>query len=296
MRKTGLPLKLPKDEVNDWWRSVNIDIDGELFFFTGLLYQLTPYIESSVKILEKIEKSKTKHLLPLLSVVPASFIRIALSPKNKELYSEIVRRIYRLLKISGVSLKYDPSLDFYSGIILYDLGEEGLFAEHANFVVEKLEESGVEKVVTIDPHTAYALKKLYPKFAGRTFKVAIYLELLENLKGSLNEKVALHDPCYYARYLDACESIRKLLKNSGVRVIPVRNSGEMTSCCGGTIESLSARLSKEIAKIRVEELGGGKIVTACPICLSNLRRAGGNVVDLCSLIFQEDSLKSRNRI
>ncbi len=294
MRKTGLPLKISREAVNDWWKSLSLG-EGEFFFFTGLLYQLTPYIESTVEKLEKIENSRAKSLLPLLKALPQFFVRTAIRPRSKGLYSKIVKSVYELLRSSGVSLWYEPKLDYYSGVLLYDLGEEELFEEHANFVTEKLEKGGVKKLVTIDPHTTYALRELYPKFVGRSFKVVSYIELLENSRGFSREKVVLHDPCYYARYLNLHGKLRSVLENFGVEFSEVRNSREMTSCCGGPIESLSATLSREIARVRVEELNGGKIVTACPICLSNLKRAGGDVVDLAILLFQGASSTFRNR-
>ena len=67
---------------------------------------------------------------------------------------------------------YHPEMDFYSGILLYDLGDQEGFAAHARFVARTLKLHGVKKIITVDPHTTYALKELYPKYTGESFRGA----------------------------------------------------------------------------------------------------------------------------
>ena len=73
---------------------------------------------------------------------------------------------------------YHPEMDFYSGILLYDLGDQEGFEAHARFVARTLKLHGVKKIITVDPHTTYALKELYPKYTGETFEVQPYFSLL----------------------------------------------------------------------------------------------------------------------
>ena len=73
---------------------------------------------------------------------------------------------------------YRPDMDFYSGILLYDLGDQEGFEEHARFVAKTLKLHGVDKIITVDPHTTYALKELYPKYTGVSFEVQPYFTLL----------------------------------------------------------------------------------------------------------------------
>ncbi|WP_244403159.1 (Fe-S)-binding protein [Ferroglobus placidus] len=287
MRKSGTPVGLLKEEVNSWWEGFEIKREGEWFFFTGLLYQLTPYIEKTVEKIEILEKLKMDGLIRFSKFAPSKILKFFASPKKERIAEtkNIVRSIYKLLERAGINVWYDPELDFYSGVLLYELGEEEKFEKHAKLVIESLEKAGVKKIVTIDPHTTYALKHLYPE---NTFEVASYIELVKDLKGNVKEEVVIHDPCYYSRYLKLYEDVREILSNFGIAYRDVRNSKELTSCCGGPVEGLSARVAKEVAKLRVNELGREKIVTSCPICVSNLRRAGGNVVDLAQLISKEN--------
>jgi Fe-S oxidoreductase len=146
----------------------------------------------------------------------------------------------------------------------------------------------VKKIITVDPHTTYALKVLYPEYTGETFDVKAYFELI-NLKsnnGNGRVHVTLHDPCFYGRYLELSDAPRKVLTDLGVTVDEVRNSKTFTSCCGGPAESVSPALSNEVMERRVEELRstGAPIVAMCPICLGNLRKSGVEVEDLSAVI------------
>ncbi len=180
-------------------------------------------------------------------------------------------------------------MDFYSGILLYDLGDQEGFVEHARFVAKTLRLHGVQKVITVDPHTTYALKELYPKYTGETFEVHPYFTLLrisEPRPKNGQPPVAIHDPCFYGRYLKLSEGPRQVLQSLGLEYVDVRNCGEFTSCCGGPAESVSPALNREILGRRVAELeaSGAPVVTFCPICLANLLKAGLVVEDLASLL------------
>ena len=183
---------------------------------------------------------------------------------------------------------YHPEMDFYSGILLYDLGDQEGFAAHARFVARNLKLHGVKKLITVDPHTTYALKELYPQYTGETFEVQPYFSLLKLGKaggGNGRGPVTIHDPCFYGRYLKLSAGPRQVLSSLGLEYVEVRNCGEFTSCCGGPAESVSPALNREILGRRVAELkaNGAPVVTFCPICLANLLKAGVAVEDLASL-------------
>ncbi len=98
--------------------------------------------------------------------------------------------------------------------------------------------------------------------------------------------VAIHDPCFYGRYLKLSEGPRRLLDSLGLPYIDVRNCGDLTSCCGGPAESVSPALNREILARRAAELKetGAPVVTFCPICLANLIKAGLPVEDLATVV------------
>ena len=130
------------------------------------------------------------------------------SKAEKKQFNGILVSICRLLTQSAVGFFYHPEMDFYSGILLYDLGDQEGFVEHAKFVARTLKLHGVQKIITVDPHTTYALKELYPKYTGVSFDVQPYFALLrprEVSRGNGRPPVAIHDPCFYGRYLKVSE-------------------------------------------------------------------------------------------
>jgi len=289
VRKTRNPLGIPSSKINTWWKNVSIKRNGDAMLFTGLMYQLVPYIEKMTQYLEKYEDTSYEKYVGYTKYIPKFLFRFMFgkpsSKEDKEKFDGIIKNIVRILTKSGIDFYYKPELDFYSGILLYDLGDIEGFIKHAKFVAETLKKNGVRKLITVDPHTTFALKVLYPKYIGSDFDVKTYFELI-NLKGDANTKVTIHDPCFYGRYLELSDIPREVLKNLGIECIEVRNSGKLTFCCGGPAESISPKFSKEIASKRVEELKstGYPIVGMCPICLGNLRRAGAEIEDLSTLI------------
>ena len=162
-----------------------------------------------------------------------------------------------MLTKSGVDFFYHPEMDFYSGILLYDLGDQEGFVEHARFVARTLKLHGVQKIITVDPHTTYALKELYPKYTGVSFEVQPYFALLrpdEVSRGNGRPPVAIHDPCFYGRYLkalggappaarrfgpDVCGSaelrrVHLLLRRPGGVGVPGPEPGDSRPAGGGT--------------------------------------------------------------
>ena len=268
---------------------------GDALLVTGLMYQSIPYIEVTTRYLERLEGSRWADYLRfarLSRYIPSFAVgrvfACLTSKAEKKQFNGILLSICRLLRQSAVDFFYHPEMDFYSGILLYDLGDQDGFIEHAKFVARTLKLHGVHKIITVDPHTTYALKELYPKYTGVSFDVQPYFALLrpkEVSGGNGRPPVAIHDPCFYGRYLKVSGGPRQLLSCIGLPYTEVRNCGEFTSCCGGPAESVSPALNREILERRVAELkaSGGPVVTFCPICLANLLKAGLPVEDLASL-------------
>lgn len=294
-RKTGLPVPIPKNEIYEWAKPLGLKREGDTYLFTGALYQLIPYIESLVKYLESMEsKQKTSRLLVkasrILTSVP-SLSKLALRPSKESIENSrrILRSIATLLKMAGVDYAYLYEDDMYSGILLYDLGLEEEFADHARSVYERLRARGARRILTVDPHTTHALREIYPKFIeGFDLEVINYIELLDTrLKvepriTNREIEVVIHDPCYYARFESIIEQPRRLLRIAGIKPLEPKRTRELTYCCGGPIEAISPRLSARIAKTRLEELSGvsKRIVTMCPICYSSLSRVAGSDVEI----------------
>jgi Fe-S oxidoreductase len=290
VKKTRNPFGVPNVLMNRWWKGADLRTEGGALLFTGLMYQSVPYIEMTTRHLGRYEDSTLADYIKYGKYLPKLLVGLGLallsSKKEKKKTSDMLQSIAKVLTRSKVDFFYNPELDYYSGVLLYDLGDIEGFIRHARFVAERLRENGVKKLITVDPHTTYALKILYPKYVGETFEVNAYFELV-NFRGENGTKqVTLHDPCMYGRYLEMSDVPTKVLENLGVECVPVRNSGTFTSCCGGPVESISPKLSKEVLHRRVNELQatGAPIVAMCPICMTHLKKGGLEVEDLSTLI------------
>jgi Fe-S oxidoreductase len=294
IRKTSNPFGVPNSRLNTWWRDAAgfTRRPGDALLFTGLMYQAIPYIEAATRYLERFEGTRWADYLAYSRYLPSFLagrgLSFLTSRAERKKFNGILLSICRLLTKSGVDFFYHPEMDLYSGILLYDLGDQEDFAAHARFVAKTLKAHGVRKLITVDPHTTYALKELYPQYTGETFEVAPYFSLLrldEPAGGNGRRPVTIHDPCFYGRYLKLSEGPRQVLRSLGLECVEVRNCGEFTYCCGGPAESVSPALNREILGHRVAELkaNGAPVVTMCPICLANLLKAGLPVEDLASL-------------
>ncbi|BEP17224.1 (Fe-S)-binding protein [Pyrofollis japonicus] len=303
MEEKGLPLPIDKSVIYEWSKGLDLPKSGDYLLYTGGLYQLLPYIESLVNQLEKVEKSKAGGLAlrfakKVMKIVDVSKLVSKPDKEVKEYADKVLKSITILLKEAGISFYYDPELDGYSGALLYDMGLVKSFKRHAENVYRLLNEKGVKRVITIDPHTTHMLRSVYPKVVpGYNLEVKSYLELLAERTDSLRFRggsagpVVIHDPCLYARFENVLEEPRKLLSAAGYEVREPRRSGKLTYCCGGPVESLAPTLSKKIASNRIEELKeyASTVATLCPICFANLHRVAPSnvrVVDISILLVE----------
>jgi hypothetical protein len=261
VRKSRNPFGAPNWVINRWWKGAALPRSGDALLFTGLMYQSVPYMERTTRYLERYEDTFLARHVGLGRYVPGFLV--------------------------GMGFAFMASRqDFYSGILLYDLGDVDGFVDHARFVAQTLRENGVRKVITVDPHTTYALKVLYPKYTGESFEVRTYFELVNLIGKNGVKRITLHDPCFYGRYLELGAVPRRVLEKMGIECAALRNSNQFTSCCGGPAESLSPKLSREIGGRRIAELRAtaAPVVAMCPICMANLRKGGLEVEDLSTVI------------
>jgi Fe-S oxidoreductase len=290
VKKTRNPFGAPNRLINRWWKKASLPREGDALLFTGLMYQSVPYIEGTTRYLERYEDTPAARYVGFGRYVPKSLVGLGfafmVSRQEKKRCNAILHDIAGILTRSGVDFGYRPELDFYSGIVLYDLGDLDAFVDHARFVARILKDNGVDKLITVDPHTTYALKVLYPKYTGESFTVKTYFELVNFTGDNGHTRITLHDPCIYGRYLELADVPRRVLEKLGIECVAVRNAGQFTNCCGGPAESISPKLSREIAGRRIAELqaADAPIVAMCPICMANLRKGGVEAEDLSTVI------------
>jgi Fe-S oxidoreductase len=287
LRRRGSVLPLSESEAIGWAKGLNIPRGGKTVLYTGLMYQLIPSIDALASQMARFEDSAITQYFGLGRFVNqfinlSFFMSLTASKEMRRENNQVLRNIAGMLKQAGVEFGYLYDRELYSGALVYDEGMDKSFAIHAQRVFEVFRENGVRRVITIDPHTTSILRDVYPKFVpGFDLEVKNYMEVLaeQNLPvvQEQNKELVIHDSCIYARYEGMIDQPRHLLMNAGITVIDPELAGRSTHCCGGPIESLFPSKAHEIAADRVNQLNkdGENIVTMCPICLVNLRKAAG---------------------
>jgi len=288
-RRSALPLS--RRTSTAWSRGLGIPRGGATVLYTGQMWQMVPAINAMAHQLSKYENSRMAGLFgfarSMNKMVNLTPLMARTSAKDRRAYNERLRNIARLLRAAGVEFGYLYEKDLYTGALAHDEGLDRGFARHAELVQRTLRESGVKRVITVDPHTTNMLRTIYPKILpGFDIEVRSYLEVLSEhqLKPiqKLEQKATMHDSCIYARSEGVLEQPRQLLAAGGVTLVEPEMSGKLTFCCGGPLETLFPGKSAEIARRRIEQLAAcnSKVVTACPLCLANLNRVVPNGVDV----------------
>jgi Fe-S oxidoreductase len=288
-RKGVIPLSAAK--VDAWTRGLKIPSGGDTVLYTGQMYQLIPAINSMSARMAEFENSWITRFFGagriLNRVANLSLFMMPGSSKEQKVYDKVLRNIAILLKKAGVQFGYLYGKELYSGALIYDEGIDDVFAEHARRVYRTFKENGVKQVITVDPHTTNMLKSVYPKIIdGYDLVTKSYLEVLAE-KGmkpvkQLSLELVVHDSCVYARHEGIVAEPRRLLKTTGAIIHEPELSGRLTHCCGGPLESLFPGKAHEVAQKRVAQLAecGNSIVTMCPICMANLKRAANGSIEI----------------
>lgn len=284
LRLRGSVLPISSRNATRWARGLGLRRGGETVLYTGMLYQLIPYIEGLVKVERQLGGSRLARFTGLgrkiNRLVNVSAFMARPSGKLRAAYDQTPIHVALLLEQAGVEFGYLYEDDLYSGALAYDLGADEIVAEHARRVNEVFKKHGVRNVITIDPHTTNMLRSVFPKLIpDYDIQVKNYLEVLTEreliVRTPLGGELTIHDPCVFARYENIIEEPRKLLLATGATIKEPEKSGRMTWCCGGPIESLYPEKALANAQKRVQQLreAAPEVVTMCPMCLVNLSNA-----------------------
>ena len=172
-----------------------------------------------------------------------------------------------------------------SGHEVRRFGEEMLFLALREHNVDAIKASGVNRIVTADPHAYNALKHDYKdvppvehisQVAAREVKAGkIKFNPVENGKNIYT----YHDPCYLGRHNQIYDDPRDVLDAiPGLKRVEMSRSRDRSFCCGGGGLMLFYE-PKEEQRIGVQrvkmaaEAGANVIVTACPFCMVNIEDA-----------------------
>jgi Fe-S oxidoreductase len=194
-----------------------------------------------------------------------------------------------------------------SGHEVRRFGEELLFQSLRDHNVGAIKTSGVQRIVTADPHAYNALKHDYKdlppvehisQVIAREVKAGnIRFDRVEDE----NNVYAYHDPCYLGRHNQVYDDPRDVLDAiPGLKRVEMKRSRDRSFCCGGGGLMLFYEPKEEqrmgVLRVRMAaEAGANAIVTACPFCMANIEDAikvAGmegtmSVIDLAELADQQ---------
>ena len=172
-----------------------------------------------------------------------------------------------------------------SGHEVRRFGEETLFMALRDDNTEAIKASGVQRIVTADPHAYNALKHDYKDLPPVEHISQVIAREVKTGKIKFNpvedaEKVyTYHDPCYLGRHNQVYDDPRDVLDAiPGLKRVEMERSRDRALCCGGGGLMLFYEPKEEqrIGVLRAKmaaEAGANVIVTACPFCMVNMEDA-----------------------
>ena len=197
----------------------------------------------------------------------------------------IARATSRILNAARTNFGILGAAEKDSGNEVRRFGEETLFMALRDHNVEAIRASGVQKIVTSDPHAFNALRNDYRNIppvehisqaiAREVDAGTIKLRPLEN-GGCV---YAYHDPCYLGRHNQIYDAPRQVLDAiPGLKRVEMSRCRDRSFCCGGGGLMLFYEPKEEerigVRRVRMAaEAGANVIVTACPFCMTNIEDA-----------------------
>ena len=172
-----------------------------------------------------------------------------------------------------------------SGHEVRRFGEEMLYTALRDHNTEAIKESGVQRIVTSDPHTYNALKHDYTNMPPVEHISEVIARQVKsgNLKfnsiENKNDVYVYHDPCYLGRHNKIYDEPREVLDAiPGLKRVEMDRCRDRSFCCGGGGLMLfyEPQEDQRMGVLRVKmaaEAGANVIVTACPFCMVNMEDA-----------------------
>jgi Fe-S oxidoreductase len=172
-----------------------------------------------------------------------------------------------------------------SGNEVRRFGEETLFMALRDHNVDAIKASGVQRIVTADPHAYNALKHDYKDvppvehisevIAGAVKDGKIKFNPVENK----DAVYTYHDPCYLGRHNQVYDDPRDVLDAiPDLKRVEMKRSRDRSFCCGGGGLMLFYEPKEDsrmgVTRVKMAaEAGANVIVTACPFCMVNIEDA-----------------------
>ena len=202
-------------------------------------------------------------------------------------YPEFAEKTFKVLQRFGVTLLPDEQC-CVSLLLRTGFGEDAEKVMKRN--LEQIRKVGAHTIITSCAGCYTTLKNNYPEELHVISLPEFLAEHLDELKlKKLDLTVTYHDPCHLGRHNKIYEAPRKVIQ-AICTLKEMKNIKENSRCCGGGggVRIGYPDISLELARNRLEDVPEGVdyIITSCPLCVRNLRDAGGDieVIDIVELV------------
>ncbi len=202
-------------------------------------------------------------------------------------YPEFAEKTFKVLQRFGVTLLPDEQC-CASPLLRTGFREDAEKVMKRN--LEQIRKVGAHTIITSCAGCYTTLKNNYPEELHVISLPEFLAEHLDELKlKKLDLTVTYHDPCHLGRHNKIYEAPRKVIQ-AICTLKEMKNIKENSRCCGGGggVRIGYPDISLELARNRLEDVPEGVdyIVTSCPLCVRNLRDAGGDieVIDIVELV------------
>lgn len=202
-------------------------------------------------------------------------------------YPEFAEKTFKVLQRFGVTLLPDEQC-CASPLLRTGFREDAEKVMKHN--LEQIRNVGAHTIITSCAGCYTTLKNNYPEEFHVISLPEFLAEHLDELKlKKLDLTVTYHDPCHLGRHNKIYEAPRKVIQ-AICTLKEMKNIKENSCCCGGGggVRIGYPDISLELARNRLEDVPEGVdyIVTSCPLCVRNLRDAGGDieVIDIVELV------------
>jgi len=202
-----------------------------------------------------------------------------------ERIQSIGRATAKVLARAGVEFGILGPAERDSGHDVRRFGEEMLFLALRDYNTEAIRASGVNRIVTADPHAYNTLKHDYrdvPPVEHISQAIARDVRAGKLRLQPLADSTATytyHDPCYLGRHNQVFDDPREVLDAiPGLKRVEMSRCRDRSFCCGGGGLALFYEPKEEermgVKRVRMAaDAGASVIVTACPFCMVNIEDA-----------------------
>ncbi|MGD8962785.1 MAG: (Fe-S)-binding protein [Desulfobacterales bacterium] len=228
---------------------------------------------NGVKILEKGAEAETLYFVDSIT----SF---------DDRMQEIARCTAQILYAAEIDFGILGKAEKDSGHEARRFGEEMLYQDLRDQNTEAILNSGVQRIVTADPHAFNALKKDYSELPPVEHISQTVVRQVQSGKIQLkavedpSKIYVYHDACYLGRHNNIYDDPRNTIDSiPGIKRIEMTgNCRDRSFCCGGGGLMLfyEPEEKQRMGVLRVEmaqKSDANVIVTACPFCLVNIEDA-----------------------